>query len=82
MSDRVADGKWFSRVPKIHDRVLNTVKYSDIENACRDYPFKEFDLLKRNCNTLASYIINKLNLNITLVSIGSRGRKIWKNKIN
>jgi hypothetical protein len=57
--------KWFGTVPRIHDRALNTVKYSDIENACQDYPFKEFDLLKRNCNTFASYIINKLNLNIT-----------------
>ena len=83
VSDRTPDAKWFGTIPKIHKRVLNTVKYSDIEQACRDYPFKEFDLLTRNCNTFSSYIIDKLNLNIEppLRSFGFRGNKFWKKKI-
>lgn len=77
ISDRVADAKWFGTTPVIVDFVPNTLKFSEIEQACIDYPIREFKLLNQNCNTFLSYLIFKLDLKMKR-PLRSVGFKNWR----
>lgn len=80
ISNRINDAKWFGSIPTIVGKAKLQVLYSDIERACAMYPHTQFDLIGHNCNTFASYILYKLNLEIPrpLRSIGFKNSRYWE----
>lgn len=79
ISNRKYNAKWFGNVPKIVGFSKCNVSYEEIVNACKEYKITDFSLLRRNCNTFASYVLYKLNLDIKkpLISIGFKNKNWW-----
>lgn len=79
ISDRCPDGKWFGSTPTVVDRCLNKFSLSDLEQLCNEYPFDEFNLFSKNCNTFTSYVNYKLKLGLKkpIRSVGAKGDFFW-----
>jgi len=80
ITKRPYNSRWFGKDPIVVDSCMAIVDYDQILNAAKEYPFKEFKLLYRNCNTFTSYMIAKLNLPLRrpFRSFGFRNRRWWK----
>lgn len=76
ISDRIADAKWFGSTPVVVDVADNTLSFLQIQQACAEYPNKEFRLVDQNCNTFLSYLIYKLDLKMKR-PLRSIGFKKW-----
>jgi len=81
ISDRTPDAKWFGSTPTVVGKSCATFSFDELIAACKAYPFKEFKLISCNCITFVSYLIVKLNLNISrpIRSYGFKDHKFWKN---
>lgn len=79
ISDRVPDGKWFGATPCIVGKAIKTFDFGDVVWACNNYPIAKSNVIKYNCNTFSSYLINQLDISIKmpLRSIGSKNKKFW-----
>lgn len=79
ISDRCPDGKWFGSTPTIVGQCFNEFSLKDFEKVCKKYPFDDFNLFSKNCNTFTSYVNYSLGLNLTrpIRSFGARDDKYW-----
>ena len=79
ITKRPYNARWFGKDPVIVDS-CRTVGYLQILKAVKEYPYREFKLLYRNCNTFTSYMIAKLDLPLRrpFRSVGFRNKKWWK----
>lgn len=80
LTKRPCNAKWFGADPVIVASCEMTASLKDVIALLPQYPFKEFVLTKRNCNTFTSYIINKLGLDMhrPLRSFGFRNKNWWE----
>ena len=80
ISDRKNDARWFGHKPSIVDKASTVPKLYDIIVACDAYIHDDFDLIKKNCNTLVSYLIYYFNLDMhrPIRSIGYVKKLKWK----
>ena len=80
ISDRKHDARWFGHRPAVVDRDLCVPDLYDIIVACDAYIHDDFDLIKKNCNTLVSFLIYHFNLDMyrPIRSIGYVKKLKWK----
>jgi hypothetical protein len=78
--DRIPDAKWFGTIPIIVGKDKCSFDYDDIVRICENYPFFDFNLITRNCNTFISFIVSELDLNISrpIRSYGFKSKKFWR----
>lgn len=80
ISSRPYNARWFGHKPYIVDSCTNNTSYEQIVEVTKNYPLKEFNLLKQNCNTFTSYLIASLNLDLErpFRSVGFRNKQWWQ----
>jgi len=81
ISTRRPDQQWFGNTTRVVSSCYDALTVEQVSRVCDNYPFKEFDLVTRNCNTLVSYLIYNLDLALSRpwISIGYKSRNYWKN---
>jgi hypothetical protein len=80
ISTRIPNAQWFGHNPYVVDSCINTIQLKELIEVCKEYPYKEFNLLTRNCNTFTSFLIWKLNLKLKkpFKSFGFKTKSHWK----
>jgi hypothetical protein len=84
ITNRLPNARWFGNNPLIVGKCsIGHLSYKDIEQACKEYPLKRFDILTQNCNTFTSYLIWKLRLELDrpFRSVGFKNRMWWSTHI-
>lgn len=64
ITNRPPNRQWFGHDPKVVWVHPYRVEYEDVEVACKSYPYKEFNMLTRNCNTFTSWLMHHLGVNV------------------
>lgn len=79
ISTRAPNKQWFGHDPEVVKIYPYRVEYADVEAACKSYPFKEFNLLTKNCNTFTSYLMHELQIEVRRLihPIGWKSDKFW-----
>jgi len=82
ISNRPYNARWFGHRPYIVDS-CPAVSYGQLVQVANSYPFKDFKILYRNCNTFASYLIYKLGLPLKrpFRSVGFRNSSWWDQQL-
>jgi hypothetical protein len=82
ISNRPYNAKWFGHAPHIINS-CPAVAYDKLIEVADSYPFKDFKILYRNCNTFASYLIYKLQLPLKrpFKSVGFRSSNWWNHQL-
>jgi hypothetical protein len=80
LSDRDPRQKWFNATPQIFAKEKRQISVPQAIRAIEDYPFQNYKLLHRNCNTFFSFLVYSLNLSFKkpLVAIGFRELSFWR----
>lgn len=80
LSDRSPRQKWFNAYPSIVAKERRRITIQQASAVIRSYPFSQYKLLHRNCNTFFSYLVYELDLHFQkpLVSVGFRPKKFWR----
>jgi hypothetical protein len=79
ITTRPYNAQWFGADPYIVDSCL-TPDYKEVLKACEEFPYNDFRLLDRNCNTFTSYLHWKLGLHLKrpLRSVGYKNKDWWE----
>ena len=79
ISTRSYNAQWFGANPYIVDTCLAPT-YKEVQQACVEFPYSEFNILNLNCNTFTSYLHWKLGLPLRrpLRSVGYKNKDWWQ----
>ena len=79
ISSRDPEQMWFSAIPKIVDQKKTNFDVEDVRRVCASYPYQQYRLLTRNCNTFFSYLnyILQTDFRRPLRSVGYRETFWW-----
>jgi hypothetical protein len=82
ITDRDPRAQWFGHDPEIVD-CCDRVDIDRVISALEQYPYKDFNLILRNCNTMISFLIYNLKLNLRrpMLCIGYRDQFYWKKHV-
>jgi hypothetical protein len=82
LSDRDPRQKWFGAIPRIVDQQRRTMRTRDVIEVSRRYPFSDYRLLSRNCNTFFSFANLELGVHFRrpFRCVGYRSKTWWEKR--